>query len=237
MPSSLQKLMIQGFTEIPKSKPNTWEKALAKHPHNIPLPKSTLKLVPLTRELVSAARSLHLNHSQTRFPKFSRVYETDEEFWYDLVPREGVTITYVRLGEEPGIVTDLISFWFTEYSVACKTTKDGWIEFKEKQYGHVLTKEVSKKKPEGLVNARIRLAWLYYTVAETVEPRQLLEAALPLLANCGVDTVNAMGVMGMKDKDLKDLGFSPGTGCARYYAFGLNLRHLDPAEIAMYPGI
>jgi len=240
MPHALQKLMVVGFTYVPVQGPRNWEHVVQNHPQNRSPEESGVMLVPLTVELLESARKLHQDHSMRLFPRLARVYDS-VAFAHDLLPREGVVTTLVRV--EGGEVTDLISFSHLETVHQHATTEDGWEQGAwsgkdELEFRSVLTGEIRSERPQGeLVLRSIRAAHLVYNVAETVPRQELISAALSHLEASGIDVVSALDIMGLWKESLVTAGFGVGTGLLRYYICGLQFSDIEPEEIAIKPGV
>jgi glycylpeptide N-tetradecanoyltransferase len=112
-----------------------------------------------------------------------------DEVCHRMLPRDGIIHSYVVEEQTSGKVTDFCSFYHLPLQV--------------------LNHETHKV---------VDVAYLYYSVANTVPLKDLVYNALICASNLGYDVLNCLDIMD-HDSFIKELKFQPGDGSLQYYVY------------------
>ncbi|CCD63182.1 putative glycylpeptide N-tetradecanoyltransferase [Caenorhabditis elegans] len=130
------------------------------------------------------------------------VYNSEEELAHALVPKKGVVYSYVAENQN-GKITDFVSFYSLPSTVMGHTT-----------------------------HKTIYAAYLYYYVAGSVTPKQLINDSLILANREKFDVFNALDLM-HNEKIFSDLKFGKGDGNLQYYLYNWKCADMKPSQIGL----
>lgn len=129
-------------------------------------------------------------------------FVSDEEFAHWMLPRPGVLCSYV-IENEAGEATDFVSFYHLPSSI-------------------LHTDEYDK----------LNAVYMWYTVANSVSLKSLMNAVLSKALEEGADVFNALQLQS-NDEFLKDLKFGDGDGTLQYYLYNWKCPAMPPSQIGL----
>lgn len=127
---------------------------------------------------------------------------SQEEIRHWLVMQKDVIYSYV-VENTDGVITDMLSFY------TLPSTIIGNDQYSE-----------------------LKAAYMFYTVANTIQVKELMQNALILALSTGHDVFNALDILD-NATILRDLKFGIGDGKLRYYLFNWRCPQMEPSEIGL----
>jgi len=188
-----QKLVAVGFSYLRKGQTIKRLTRIYKVPKSPTIPN----IRPMEEADVPAAAAILREYlaDKVLYQKMS-----DEEFAHWLLPRDGIIYSYVVPGEEPGSVTDFVSFYCVPSTI------------------------INHPKYNTL-----KAAYLYYYTANSVDLEELVRNALIYAKRESFDVFNALSLMD-NSSFLENLKFGAGDGTLQYYIYNWNTWQVTPQE-------
>ncbi|KAJ1906322.1 glycylpeptide N-tetradecanoyltransferase, partial [Tieghemiomyces parasiticus] len=203
-----KKLVETGFSYLP---PN-WTMTKLVKSCAVPTEAPQAGLRPMTAADVPSVRQL-LNAFLNRTCQFAQQFSSDEELAHWLLPVDGVIWTYVAdKAGEPGVVSDLVSFYALPSSVINHPT-----------------------------HKTINAAYLFYYATDAdasdeaafkTHLTQLMESALVFAKANGFDVFNCLE-MAHNRQFIEDLRFKPGDGYLKFYLYNWRCPPVESHEVGL----